>query len=295
MDVNSENIEWMIFELLEGNLNQQEVLRLKKIIEKNPDWQSLLESYEQTYLEKEIIKFPKKNSLYKTSSIKISWIQKSIAAASILLMISLGWYFKLGVTHKNNAKISPHQEIQSIVKKNETTPIIKQPKKEKVNNNNKVVSLVKDPQKKITTSKSLMAKSPVIIEDHTLIKQDSIQILVLAERDFWQQMLSNKYLTDEEKIEKLIKWRNINRGSADPILNQEENPNIDVQEPSDIKMVFTNNSNLPNNSENTTEQWLKNQIEQVRNFRIPQVQLSTRKRQNSAIPGITIKLKMQNQ
>lgn len=292
MDVHSENIEWMIFELLEGNLNQQEVSGLKKIIEKNPDWQSLLGSYEQTYLEKEIIEFPKKNSLYKTSSIKISWIQKSIAAASILLIISLGWYFKLGVTHKNNTKIPPHQEIQSIVKKIETTPIIKQPKKEKVNN--KIVSLVKNPQKKITASKPLMAKSPVIIEDHTFIKQDSIQILVLAERDFWQQMLSNKYLSDEEKLEKLIKWRNINRGNSDPIIKQEGN-SIKVNQDPEFKMIFTNRNNLPLQTESTKEEWLKNQIEQVRNFRIPQVQLSTRKRQNSAIPGITIKLKLQNQ
>ena len=293
MDVNQENIEWMIFELLEGNLDPKDSAELRQAIQKNSGWQSLFQTYEKTYLAKETIEFPNKKSLHKSALLKVSWIQKSIAAASVLLLLSAGWYFKVSLTNNPIPKVAADNHLQPLKEKTETPRVNKKVEKEELNTEQKVVIHVSNHKKpvKISSVKQTVAE---VNKDNSNLKQDSVQTLVLAERDFWQQMLSNKYLTDEEKIEKLIKWRNINRGSSEPIFNQEENPNINTQNP-EIKMVFTNNSNLPIHSENTTEQWLKNQIEQVRNFRIPQVHLSTRRRQNSAIPGITIKLKMQNQ
>lgn len=293
MDVNQDNIEWMIFELLEGNFDPKYSAELRKAIQKNPEWQSLLKSYEQTYLKHDVIEFPNKKSLHKSATLKISWISKSIAAASVVLLICVGWYLKVSIKSNPIPNVTVDNHPQPLEVQKGTLEVNKKEVKEELNTEKQAFIQISNPKKAI--SNNLKQQTVALkIDNKPTFNQDSIQTLVLAERDFWQQMLSNKYLTDDEKVEKLIKWRNINRGSSDPIVNQVENPDINTQNP-EIKMVYTNHSNLPMNTESSTEQWLKNQIEQVRNFRIPQVQLSTRRRQNSAIPGITIKLKMQNQ
>ncbi len=295
MDVNSENIDWMIFELLEGNLNPQETKDLLIIIQGNPEWKSLLEAYEQTYLKEEYIEFPHKDAIYKSSKLKISWLQKSVAAAIILILISTGWYLKID----SNNSLTP--EVVSLKNIKPTSP---EPLPSKVGQ--EVIKEIPTPNKSIVIQNSnppkLHSKPKKTTAMDTIERldrekkeyQDSIQMLVLAERDFWQQMLLNKYLSDQEKIEKLIKWRNINRGSSNTTPTEEVNALSQSEDP-DIQMIFTNNNDLSNKSDQTTERWIKNQIDQMKNFRVPAVKVSTRKRENSAIPGITIKLKMQNQ
>ena len=294
MDVNSENIEWMIFELLEGNLSSQESKDLLNIIQGNPEWKSLLEAYEQTYLTQDHIEFTKKDAIYKTSKLKISWLQKSVAAASILLFISIGWYLNMDSNNSLNPEISSVKNVSP--PSTERSPSIADQKvNKKIESPNKSIAV-----KALKTQKVIpqpIAKKAVdtneLIDRNKRMNRDSIQMLVLAERNFWQQMLSNKYLSDQEKIEKLIKWRNINRGNSSTT-STEEVYALSQSDDQNIEMIFTNNSNL-NNSDQTTERWFKNQIDQMKNFRVPAVRVSTRKRENSAIPGITIKLKMQNQ
>jgi len=293
MDVNSENIEWLIFELLEGNLSPQESKDLLNIIQENPEYKSLLEAYKQTYLTVEQVEFPHKDSIYRSSKLKISWLQKSVAAASVLLLISIGWYIKID----SNNTLTPKNSSVKNIKFNSTEPSI---------TNQLITKENKTPNKPITVKASKtqnvvsqpLAKKAVdtteLMDRNKQVNQDSIQMLVLAERDFWQQMLSNKYLSDQEKIEKLIKWRNLNLGSSNAISTEEVNALSQSEDPN-IQMIFTNNSDLSNVSGQSTESWIKNQINQMKNFRIPAVRVSTRKRENSAIPGITIKLKMQNQ
>lgn len=295
MDVNSENIEWMIFELLEGNLSPQESKDLLKVIQGNSEWKSLLEAYENTYLREEHIEFPHKSRIYRSSKLKISWLQKSVAAASVLLVISVGLFLKIDSNNTIKSEIVSSTD-EAPTSQEPTTPLVVKKILKEIPSTTKSIIVQANKAQKVAFKP--LPRSAVdtnqLMKRNKKADQDSIQMLVLAERNFWQQMLSNKYLSDQEKIEKLIKWRNINRGNSDTT-STEEVTALSQIENSDIQMIFTNNSNLYRNSDQTTERWLKNQIDQMKNFRVPAVKVSTRKRENSSIPGITIKLKMQNQ
>jgi hypothetical protein len=63
-----EEIQWQIFELLEGNLSEKESEQTLKIIESNANYRSFYRELSLTYLKPEKAEYPKKSALLKSSA-----------------------------------------------------------------------------------------------------------------------------------------------------------------------------------------------------------------------------------
>jgi cytoskeletal protein RodZ len=114
----SEDMQMMIFDLLEGNLNKHEEINLLKQIEEQPNLKAEYQLMKLTYLtlESESINSDFKQSLLKKTP--ILWFKPVIIgrAAAILLLFGVGSY---GVFRKFNQPVSPGEMVKNEVNTNE--------------------------------------------------------------------------------------------------------------------------------------------------------------------------------
>ncbi len=86
-----EEIQWQIFELLEGNLSEKESEQTLKIIESNANYHSFYRELSLTYLKPEPAEYPNKSILLKTSAVNFKvWRNLTLilsSAAAIALFI----------------------------------------------------------------------------------------------------------------------------------------------------------------------------------------------------------------
>lgn len=88
------DIDWTIFEFLEGNLSLDETAYVKQLIASDSVWQKSYSTWKLSYLEADLIEHPNKNELYKHKIKKNIGFKNNIQwyiAAS--LFMALTWYF----------------------------------------------------------------------------------------------------------------------------------------------------------------------------------------------------------
>lgn len=87
------DIDWTIFEFLEGNLSVDETAYVKQLIASDSVWAKSYTNWKLSYLEADLIEHPNKNELYKNPIKKTVGFKNNIQwyiAASLL--IALTWY-----------------------------------------------------------------------------------------------------------------------------------------------------------------------------------------------------------
>jgi hypothetical protein len=283
----TEEQQWLIFELLEGNLSKQESESTLKSIQNNPELLQFYKELKMTYLVPDnSILFNKKQTLKKTIfTVQIQTTLKYAAAIAVFGIIS--WLFYFSKLNKINPQISsiPKKDNQNEINTEKTTE--PSPKTNlhafAKNKNNRIYPKDNQTISNYSTAK-LVATAP--------IKQLDSPIFTNAfsfENSFLTQILENQYLSDEEKLSKILKWKRLN---ANAHLNKAENIENSNLENNKVEMVFTDFEQLEKDHQKQLRKlWFTEARNGLKYGKIPQVKLVSSKKENNWIPQVNLQLK----
>lgn len=283
----SEEQQWLIFELLEGNLSKQESESTLKSIHDNPELLQFYKELKLTYLVPDnSVLFNKKQNLKKSIfTIQIQSTLKYAAAIAVFGIIS--WLFYFSKLNKINPQISSTPKIDKqnethLEKATELGPKTKLSAFAKIKNNR---IYPKDNQ-------TISNYSTVKLVANTPIKQldsPSFTNAFSFENSFLTQILENQYLSDEEKLSKILKWKRLN---ADANLNKTENLENSNLENNKVEMVFTDFEQLEKDHQKQLRKlWFTEARNGLKYGKIPQVKLVSSRKVNNWIPQVNLQLK----
>lgn len=277
----SEEQQWMIFELLEGNLSETESEEAYNTIKNNPAMFQFYKELKLTYLVPDnSIVYNKKQELTKsTFSIYIRTTLKYAAVFSAFGILSWLFYFS-----KHN-KINPQ-----VSKSPNSIPKMEDQKKPEFQNDLKLVPNTENTALKYTKTvnipREISAIKKELISNVTNIKADSTtkNIAFSFENSFLTQILENQYLSDEEKLSKILKWKRLNAP-------ENTKPN-EVEESNKVELVFTDFEQLEKDHQKQLRKlWLTEARNGLKYGKIPQVKLVSTKKENEWIPQVKLQLK----
>ena len=276
----SEELQWEIFELLEGNLSHEESLIILNKVKSNKDLEKYYSSLKQTYLEKEsAIVYPDKQNLIKKSvwNIYVSPL-KYVAAAVVVLCVS---YLV------NNNQPTP-VALQSSVTKYDTKPLI---------DSNEATKIEVATPKKLTTLVSLVnnkqnSPSNIPLEKLSLNKfnrrkkQFNPSTKLIEESEFYNNLTANTYLSEEEKKQIMLKWLLIH--SANYCACQDDC--IDVQPARNIAM----NDVEIKNDQQLSKKWISEVKQMIKSGTIPKIKLVSSRKKEKWLPTLGIQVNTEN-
>ena len=276
----SEELQWEIFELLEGNLSHEESLIILNKVKSNKDLEKYYSSLKQTYLEKEsAIVYPNKQNLIKKSiwNIYVSPL-KYVAAAVVVLCVS---YLV------NNNQPTP-VALQSSVTKYDTKPLI---------DSNEATKIEVATPKKLTTLVSLVnnkqnSPSNIPLEKLSLNKfnrrkkQFNPSTKLIEESEFYNNLTANTYLSEEEKKQIMLKWLLIH--SANYCACQDDC--IDVQPARNIAM----NDVEIKNDQQLSKKWISEVKQMIKSGTIPKIKLVSSRKKEKWLPTLGIQVNTEN-
>ncbi len=276
----SEELQWEIFELLEGNLSHEESLIILNKVKSNKDLEKYYSSLKQTYLEKEsAIVYPDKQNLIKKSvwNIYVSPL-KYVAAAVVVLCVS---YLV------NNNQPTP-VALQSSVTKYDTKPLI---------DSNEATKIEVATPKKLTTLVSLVnnkqnSPSNIPLEKLSLNKfnrrkkQFNPSTKLIEESEFYNNLTANTYLSEEEKKQIMLKWLLIH--SANYCACQDDC--IDVQPARNIAM----NDIEIKNDQQLSKKWISEVKQMIKSGTIPKIKLVSSRKKEKWLPTLGIQVNTEN-
>jgi len=248
-----EEIQWQIFELLEGNLTLEESEKTLKLIQSHSAYQTFYRELSLTYLKPEPTEFPKKSILLKspTNHLKI-WRNLSLLASSAAAIA----LFLLNKTE------TPNTINQSIPNSSSKTTTQNQTQFTESLENRTIPTLVKksnqiSPKKQTPTLPSEAINTQIAKEDVNQSKPFRVIPIVDEGTEFMSP-------------------------------NGETNSNIasNAIEP-DVQIVYTDfNGNNSEISEPSQTEFLLDIAENLRFGRLPKMKFIPRKRQNHLIPQV---------
>ena len=276
----SEELQWEIFELLEGNLSHEESLIILNKVKSNKDLEKYYSSLKQTYLEKDsAIVYPDKQNLIKKSvwNIYVSPL-KYVAAAVVVLCVS---YLV------NNNQPTP-VALQSSVTKYDTKPLI---------DSNEATKIEVATPKKLTTLVSLVnnkqnSPSNIPLEKLSLNKfnrrkkQFNPSTKLIEESEFYNNLTANTYLSEEEKKQIMLKWLLIH--SANYCACQDDC--IDVQPARNIAM----NDIEIKNDQQLSKKWISEVKQMIKSGTIPKIKLVSSRKKEKWLPTLGIQVNTEN-
>ena len=276
----SEELQWEIFELLEGNLSHEESLIILNKVKSNKDLEQYYSSLKQTYLEKDsAIVYPDKQNLIKKSvwNIYVSPL-KYVAAAVVVLCVS---YLV------NNNQPTP-VALQSSVTKYDTKPLI---------DSNEATKIEVATPKKLTTLVSLVnnkqnSPSNIPLEKLSLNKynkrkkQFNPSTKLIEESEFYNNLTANTYLSEEEKKQIMLKWLLIH--SANYCACQDDC--IDVQPARNIAM----NDVEIKNDQQLSKKWISEVKQMIKSGTIPKIKLVSSRKKEKWLPTLGIQVNTEN-
>ena len=276
----SEELQWEIFELLEGNLSHEESLIILNKVKSNKDLEQYYSSLKQTYLEKDsAIVYPDKQNLIKKSvwNIYVSPL-KYVAAAVVVLCVS---YLV------NNNQPTP-VALQSSVTKYDTKPLI---------DSNEATKIEVATPKKLTTLVSLVnnkqnSPSNIPLEKLSLNKfnkrkkQFNPSTKLIEESEFYNNLTANTYLSEEEKKQIMLKWLLIH--SANYCACQDDC--IDVQPARNIAM----NDIEIKNDQQLSKKWISEVKQMIKSGTIPKIKLVSSRKKEKWLPTLGIQVNTEN-
>lgn len=276
----SEELQWEIFELLEGNLSHEESLIILNKVKSNKDLEKYYSSLKQTYLEKEsAIVYPDKQNLIKKSvwNIYVSPL-KYVAAAVVVLCVS---YLV------NNNQPTP-VALQSSVTKFDSKPLI---------DSNEATKIEVATPKKLTTLVSLVnnkqnSPSNIPLEKLSLNKfnrrkkQFNPSTKLIEESEFYNNLTANTYLSEEEKKQIMLKWLLIH--SANYCACQDDC--IDVQPARNIAM----NDIEIKNDQQLSKKWISEVKQMIKSGTIPKIKLVSSRKKEKWLPTLGIQVNTEN-
>jgi hypothetical protein len=276
----SEEEQWEIFELLEGNLSDEQSEIILDKIKSNSELAYYYSSLKQTYLEKEeSIIYQNKQSLIKKSfwNIYVSPL-KYAAAAVVVLCVSYLFY--------NNQPASI--QTQSKLAKNETKKIIDpidlnkkaQPIPFKSTTKVTLVNLNSNSTQNIPLEKLSLNK----FNKHK--KEFNPSTKLIEESEFYNNLTANNYLTEDEKKQIMLKWLLIH--SANSNNYQEE-----CVEPVTENNVAFNEVKLDNNNQ-LSKQWIREVKQMIRRGTLPKIKLVSSRKKEKWLPTLGIQVNTEN-
>jgi len=281
----SEEQQWLIFELLEGNLSKEESESTLKSVQNNSELFQFYNELKLTYLVPDnSITFNKKQSLKKSIfTIQIQSTLKYAAAIAVFGIIS--WLFYFSKLNKINPQITSTHRIEKQNQNNSKNTLDPEPKLS-------VITQYKNTRIPTKESQFTPKFSKPNVALNIPKKQLDSQIITNVfsfENSFLTQILENQYLSDEEKLSKILKWKRLN---ADGNLNKTEASENSNLENNKVEMVFTDFEQLEKDHQKQLRKlWFTEARNGLKYGKIPQVKLVSSKKENNWIPQVNLQLK----
>ncbi len=270
----SEENQWRIFELLEGNLSQEEQLQLLAEIDKQSELKDFYHSLKQTYLPAEKVEFTHKHTLLKSSIGVINFRSylKYAAAAAVIGVTGYIQFFKIAPPIKVNQTTVlsplnappksniPHKKNESQIQKSVAIHLPTNPKSANTNN-------IK-PLKTFNT------------------KEFNPSTKLIDENQFLNQLLENRYLSNNEKKDMMLKWLLLNSN-----FQQEQPIQGNIEVPVEVKVV---NQDILSPAEledqELNEIWVKEAKQMLKKGQIPKVKLVSTKKEKKWLPKFELEI-----
>ncbi len=275
----SEENQWRIFELLEGNLSQQEQQKLLNEIDQKTELKKFYLLLKQTYLTPEKVEYPNKKQLLKTNIgvVNFSRYIKYAAAAAVIGVAAYIQFFKIEHTAitKQSMVIGP--------------PI--QPKKANVHQNKieykSNSKFVNNPIEK-TIEKHYNTNNIKPLKSFTA-KGFNPSIKLIEEHQFLNQLLENDYLSSNEKKDMMLKWLILNSKNQPEFGNEVEPVNKKI--PVEVKVV-SQDILSPEELENQelNEIWVSEAKQMLKKGKIPKMKLVSTKKENQWMPKFELEI-----
>lgn len=249
-----EEIQWQIFELLEGNLTPEESEKTLKLIESNSDYQTFYRELSLTYLKPEPSEFPNKSVLLKSSSSTFTIWRNLTLLASSAAAVALLWLNKSETTIPKNHSLPSHASKTTTL--NQTQPI------ESIENTSEPVLLKKSKQ---TSQKK---QTPILQKDVVATQITKVDVPI------------NKPF----RVIPIIEESSMEFTSPSGEINPDLASNF--MEP-DVQIIYTDfNRKDSEISESSQTDLLLDIAENLRYGRLPKMKFVPRKRQNHLIPQV---------
>jgi hypothetical protein len=276
----SEELQWEIFELLEGNLsNEQSSIILNKI-KSDKDLEEFYLSLKLTYLEKDnSIVYQDKQSLIKRSTWNIYFSQaKYAAAAVVVLCVSYLFY--------NNKTAAV--KTKSMVAINDSKRIVKPIESNKMEEvtSMKSTTIVRVVNENQNSTQNIPLEKLSLNKFNKHKKQFNPSSKLIEESEFYNNLTANTYLSDEEKKQIMLKWLLIH--SANYCACQDDC--IDVQP---TKNIAFNDVELKNKQQ-LSKQWINEVKQMIKSGTIPKIKLVSSRKKEKWLPTLGIQVNTEN-
>lgn len=276
----SEENQWRIFELLEGNLSPQEQKMLLDEIEQKSELKDFYLALKLTYLTPEIVEYPNKNKLLKTSIgvVIFQHYLKYAAAAAVIGITAYFQFFKIENTvnttkqvtvssSSNQPKTFDVPQIKNELRSNQI--IVSTAQRQSYNSNHKTNNIIP-----LKTFKA---------------KEFNPSIKLIEENQFLNQLLENGYLSNNEKKDMMLKWLILNSNNQNAVVNIAENEHKII--PVEVKVV---NQDIlsPEELENQelNEVWVREAKQMLKKGKIPKMKLVSTRKENQWMPKFELEI-----
>ena len=260
-----EEIQWQIFELLEGNLSEKESEQTLKIIESNTNYRSFYRELSLTYLKPEKDEYPNKSILLKTSAGNFKVWRNLTLILSSAAAIALFIFTNYESPHVSNNALPSKSLLtasENIPSQTESTIKIVSSIRVKPLANTKINRNIRHHQK---DSQALpTAEASILIAKVDASKNKPFRVIPIID-DASQDFTSPRTEINSEYAK----------------VNSE--PEIQI-----VYTDFEDDETEP--SEATQTEFLLDIAQNLRYGRLPKMQLVPRKRQNHLIPQVDMRL-----
>jgi len=277
----SEELQWEIFELLEGNLSNEQSLIILNQIKSDKDLETYFLSLKQTYLQIENdIVYADKHSLLKKSTLNVFISPlKYVAAASVVLCLSYLFYNNQPTPVAMQSKVAVNVPKRNIETKETNKSIVNVPT-EVITSSLPVLEV-----NQITTSNiSLEKLSLNKFNKHK--KQFNPSSKLIEESEFYNNLTANTYLSDEEKKQIMLKWLLIH--SANYCACQDDC--IEIQPTKNIAL----NEVQVKNDQQLSKQWITEVKQMIKSGTIPKIKLVSSRKKEKWLPTLGIQVNTEN-
>jgi uncharacterized protein with FMN-binding domain len=277
----SEENQWKIFELLEGNLTESEAQDLKKAIEQDADLNRYYLSLKQTYLEPSPIVFPRKNKLLKSAFFKVIYPTyfKYAAAAILIGAVSYLQLFR----KSDSITVNRVPQISSTVIPNSNA-------KNQTYQTHKSESLsLSIPYSKLSLNKRVKRNRRTNIKGLKTFEERKFNpsTKLIEENQFLNQLIDNQYLSNNEKKDIMLKWLLMNSSNPQTQNEQKATASIPVQVNVIQQEIL---SPVELESIELNEIWVKEAKQMLKQGKIPKLKLVKSKQERKWLPKFDLEI-----
>lgn len=275
----SEDEQWEIFELLEGNLNLSQQNELLQKIAKNPTLKAFHHSLKETYLDDIQIEYPHKNKLLKTKVVGLKYQSFFRYAAAVVATIGIGYWYM----NTQNQNLEIHNKQISFVSKF--------PEKEKLNSD-AIEMEVKNgntkPKNQQKTTRRMISKNIQTLKKFES-KAFNPSTKLIEETEFFNQLVANQYLSSSEKKTKMLKWLILNTPNPEIQTDNFAAPNKSVKlEYQVVQQDILSSEEIEAQELNSI--WVSEAKQMLKKGQIPKIKLISSKSEKKWLPKFDLEI-----